>query len=75
MNGMDGLTDAGAEPVDQRDALRQSIEDDKAELLDAVDELKTAVQQQFQLRDRIAEHPGPWLVGGALFGLWLGTRS
>jgi hypothetical protein len=61
-------------PVDEREALRQSIEEDKAELLDAVDELKAAVQHQFRLRERIAEHPLPWLAGGLFFGLWLSTR-
>jgi transcriptional regulator of NAD metabolism len=68
--------DATPEPVlDEREALVQSIEQDKAELLDAVDELKTAVQQQFQLREQIAEHPIPWLLGGLVVGLWLGSRG
>jgi hypothetical protein len=61
--------------VDEREVLRQSIEEDKAELLDAVDELKAAVSNQFQLREGIAEHPVPWLVGGFLLGLWLSSRS
>jgi len=61
--------------LDEREALRQSIEEDKAELLDAVDELKAAVTHQFQLRERIAEHPVPWLVGGFLLGLWLSSRG
>jgi len=59
--------------IDKREVLRQSIEFDKAELLDAVDELKTAVQNQFDLRERIAENPVPWLVGAFLFGLWLSS--
>jgi hypothetical protein len=61
--------------VDEREILRQAIEDDKAELLDAVGELKAAVTNQFQLRERIAEHPVPWLVGGFLLGLWLSSRG
>jgi hypothetical protein len=61
--------------LDEREALRQAIEDDKAELLDAVDELKAAVTQRFQLRERIAERPVPWLVGGFLLGLWLSSRG
>jgi len=69
------VNDAQESPVelDKREVLRQSIELDKAELLDAVDELKTAVQSQFDLRERIGEHPVPWLVGGFLFGLWLSS--
>ncbi len=70
MNGLEPTTD-----VDEREALRQSIEQDKAELLDAVDELKAVVTSRFQLRERIAEHPVPWLVGGFLFGLWLSSRG
>lgn len=72
MNGVD-LT--AGEELGEREALRQSIEEDKAELLDAVGELKAAVQSQFQLRERIAEHPIPWLVGGFLVGVWLSGRG
>jgi hypothetical protein len=67
--------DATPVEVDKREVLRQSIELDKAELLDAVDELKTAVQSQFDIRERIAENPVPWLVGGFLIGLWLSSGS
>lgn len=72
MNGVDLVA---PDALDEREVLRQSIEEDKAELLDAVGELKAAVQSQFQLRDRIAEHPVPWLVGGFLVGLWLSSRG
>ena len=51
MNGVD-LTPSAE--LDEREALRISIEEDKAELLDAVVELKEAVQSRFQLRERIA---------------------
>jgi hypothetical protein len=74
MNGVDVSVENEAKAVDQREVLRQSIEEDKAELLDAVGELKTAVQHQFQLRERIGEHPLPWLLGGLLLGVWFGTR-
>jgi len=74
MNGVDVPVESEARAVGQREALEQSIEDDKAELLDAVDELKTAVQHQFQLRERIGENPVPWLLGSLLLGLWFGTR-
>ncbi len=72
---MNGVDLAPIPELDEREALRISIEEDKAELLDAVVELKAAVQSQFQLRERIAEHPVPWLVGGFLLGLWLSSRG
>ena len=72
---MNGVEITPAEEVDERAVLRQAIEEDKAELLDAVGELKAAVTNQFQLRASIAEHPVPWLVGGLLLGLWLSSRS
>ena len=72
---MNGVEVSSPPELDEREALRQAIEEDKAELLDAVDELKAAVQHQFQLRERIAEHPVPWLVGGFLLGLWLSRRG
>jgi hypothetical protein len=72
VNGVDLTPNAD---LDEREALRISIEEDKAELLDAVVELKEAVQSRFQLRERIAENPIPWLVGGFLLGLWLARRG
>ena len=72
---MNGVEVTPSDDLDEREVLRQAIEEDKAELLDAVDELKAAVTNQFQLRDRIAEHPVPWLVGGFLLGLWLSRRG
>ena len=78
MTGVDmGIaeTDVGEGAVDPKEALRQSIEEDKAELLDAVDELKSAVEHTFHLRERIAENPAPWLVGALLLGLWFGGRQ
>jgi hypothetical protein len=71
VNGVDATL---TNELDEREALRQSIEENKAELVDAVDELKAAVTSQFQLRSRIAEHPIPWMVGGFLVGLWLSSR-
>ncbi len=59
---------------DERELLRQSIERDEAELRDAVDELKAAVQSEFSLRSQISTHPLPWLVGGFMLGVWLGRR-
>jgi hypothetical protein len=64
-----------AEHLDERELLKQSIERDEAELREAVDELKAAVQSEFSIRRRIVEHPTPWLAGGFLFGLWLGRSG
>lgn len=77
VNGVDvnGVDVASSPELDEREALRLSIEEDKAELLDAVDELKAAVQSQFQLRERIVQHPMPWLIGGFCLGLWLSSRG
>ena len=60
--------------VDQREVLRQSIERDEAQLREAVDELKAAVQTELSLRSHIMTHPIPWIVGGFALGLWLGRR-
>jgi hypothetical protein len=69
------VEETAAPALDEREALVQSIEEDKAELLDAVGELKTAVQHQFQLGEWIADNPVPWLLGSLLVGLWLSTRK
>jgi hypothetical protein len=71
VNGVDATPTS---ELDEREALRESFEENKAELVDAVAELKAAVTSQFRLRDRIAEHPIPWVVGGFLVGLWLSSR-
>ena len=71
MNGADAIPTS---ELDEREALRESIEDNEAELLDAVVELKAAVTRQIQLRERIAQHPIPWMAGGFLVGLWLSSR-
>lgn len=60
--------------LDEREVLRESIEDDEAEFLDAVVALKGAVTRQFQLGERIGQHPIPWMAGGFLMGLWLSGR-
>ncbi len=73
--GVSGVDTTPSPELDEREALRISIEEDKADLLDAVVELKAAVQSQFQLRELIAEHPIPWLVGGLVLGLWLSSRG
>ena len=69
------LEDTAPPVLDEREALVQSIEEDKAELLDAVGELQTVVKHQFELREWIADNPLPWLLGSLVLGLWLGTRE
>jgi hypothetical protein len=58
-------------PENAREMLRQSIEQDKAELRDAVDDLKAAVKTRLTLRDNIAENPAMWLLGAFAVGVWL----
>jgi hypothetical protein len=70
VNGVDVLPTG---ELDEREALRESIEENEAELLDAVVELKAAVTRQFQLREHIAQDPIPWMAGGFLVGLWLSS--
>ena len=60
--------------ADEREVLRHAIERDEAELRDAVEELKVAVQSEFSLRNQISNHPVPWLIGGFALGAWLGRR-
>jgi hypothetical protein len=62
-------------PEDAREVLRQSIENDKAELRDAVDDLKAAVKTRLTLRDNIAESPAMWLLGAFAVGVWLSRRD
>jgi hypothetical protein len=77
---MGGVTGAAPEvspdtPEDAREMLRQSIENDKAELRDAVDDLKAAVKTRLTLRDNIAENPALWLLGALAVGVWLSRRD
>jgi hypothetical protein len=67
-----------AEPVppvlDEKEALRQSIERNEAELREAVEELTAAVKSEVTLGGQILEHPVPWLLGGFTVGLLIGAR-
>jgi hypothetical protein len=60
---------------DEREALKQSIERDEAELREAVDELTHAVRRELTIGRHIAEHPMPWLLGAFVFGIWLGRPN
>ena len=63
------------EPVlDEKEALRLSIERNEAELRDAVEELTTAVKNEVTLGSHINQHPWAWLAGGFVAGLFLARR-
>ena len=59
---------------EKKEALLESVERNQQELRAAVDELTTVAQRQFDLRERIAQHPWQWLLGGFVVGLWLSRR-
>jgi hypothetical protein len=58
--------------VDEREVILQSIEQEKAELRDAVDELKEAVKKEVDIGEWIADNAAMFLGGGFLLGLWFG---
>lgn len=60
--------------LDEKDALRQSIERSEAELREAVEELTVAVKNEVTLAGQIVERPAPWLLGGFVVGLLLSWR-
>lgn len=62
-------------PMDEREVLRQAIESDKAELMDAVDDLKTAVHERVAVLEWIGNRPFPWLAGAFLVGLWMSRKG
>ena len=60
--------------VDEKEALRQSIERSEAELRDAVEELTAAVKSEVTLSGQIMDKPVAWLVGGFAAGVLLAWR-
>ena len=61
-------------PLDEKEALRQSIERNEAELRDAVEEFTAVVKHEVSLAGQILEHPSLWLAGGFAVGLLLAAR-
>lgn len=53
---------------------RIEITQHKQELQEAVAKLRVAAKRPLGLADGIRDHPLPWLAGGLLIGLWLGSR-
>jgi hypothetical protein len=60
--------------LDEKEALRQSIERNEAELRDAVEELTIAVKNDITLGGQIVDHPVAWLTGGFVVGMLLAWR-
>ena len=59
----------------QRELLREQVEQEEAELRQAVEDLKTAVAKPFRIIEQLQENPLPWLLSVALLGVWLGSRD
>jgi hypothetical protein len=57
----------------QRELLREQVEREEAELRQAVEDLKDAVAKPFRIIEQLQDNPVPWLLSGALIGLWLGS--
>jgi hypothetical protein len=71
---MDAGTVEATNGLDEKEALRQSIERNEAELRDAFEELTAAVKSEVTLGGQIMERPIAWLVGGFAIGLLIGRR-
>ena len=62
------------EAASEAEALRLAIEHDQAQLQDALDRLKSVVQERTDLGGYIAQKPYHVLIGALLLGLALGLR-
>lgn len=60
--------------LDEKEALRQSIERSEADLREAVEELTIAVKHEVTIGAQIAERPVAWLVGGFVVGMLFALR-
>lgn len=72
--GMVEVEDGPPPVVDEKEALRQSIERSEAELREAVEELTAAVKSEVTLGGQITERPVAWIAGGFVVGLLLAWR-
>lgn len=61
-------------PLDEKEALRQSIERSEAELREAVEELTAVVKSEVSLGSQITASPSMWLAGGFVVGVLLAVR-
>jgi hypothetical protein len=69
-----GVVESSPPIVDEKEALRQSIERSEAELREAVEELTAAVKSEVTLSGQIMDKPVAWLVGGFAVGVLLAWR-
>ena len=60
---------------EQREQLQETVDRDEEELRAAVEDLKEAVSRPFQLADRLAKNPLPWIFSALLIGFVLGSAS
>ena len=75
MNDMEAeVVDSSPPILDEKEALRQSIERSEAELREAVEELTAAVKSEVTLSGHIMDKPVAWLVGGFTVGVLLAWR-
>jgi hypothetical protein len=63
-----------APALDEKEALRQSIERNEADLREAVEELTAVVKSEVTLGGQILERPVAWLVGGFAVGVFIAWR-
>ena len=54
--------------------IREAVERDEHEFQRAFDDLKGAVSRPFEVVERLAATPLPWIFGALLIGFWLGSR-
>jgi hypothetical protein len=57
---------------EQREAVRQSLEQHKQDLRLAVQDLRIAARSWSDPSESIRLHPAAWLAGAFVLGLWLG---
>jgi ElaB/YqjD/DUF883 family membrane-anchored ribosome-binding protein len=60
--------------TEERQVIRQSLEEHQRELRDAVTELRLAASAYTDVRDPIRERPFRWLAVGLAVGLFFGWR-
>ena len=55
--------------------LRELVEEQEAELHEAVEELEVAARRTIDARSWIRQRPFAWTAGAFLVGAWLGGRK